>query len=157
MDKGEKDSALGDSSSTGKALSDSQKGANSVEKVVDEDDLTLNPDEADKVTSQPPGISRSTDYDRMEDCKPIVVKERGGKKKAPRKGQKNEPIVLDDDAGDEVLATGSSAKRKKASAGAENDVKLPPRKKKAGTAAEEDTDGEGNGKLTSFFEVKDDA
>lgn len=132
-----------------------KKEEDSVE-VVKEEDLALNPDEVDKVNPES-SIKKTGKESDDSTQKPIVLDE--GKdspastKKAKAKGKKSEPIVLDDDSAEEEKPKPrSGSKRKRQTGNADGG-----RSQKAAKGVEEDTDGDGNEKVTSFFEVIDDA
>ena len=136
----------GDESAKAKAIKD-----DAVE-VVKEEDLALNPDEVDKVQTR--SSSRRSERSAGKESKPIILDEDESTKHKPKKGKQSEPIVLDDESDEDKPMPRSNSKRKRQPNSTAKDRRPD---KKARKEAEEDTDGEGNEKLTSFFETVDDA
>ena len=119
-----------------------------------EENLALNPDEVDKV--KPESSIRKTGKESGDSTEKPIVLDEGKDSTASTtdaKGKKTEPIVLDDDSAEEEKPKPrSGSKRKRRNGSAEGG-----KSQKAAKKADEDTDGEGNEKVTSFFEVIDDA
>ncbi|KAL7009970.1 hypothetical protein EMMF5_000879 [Cystobasidiomycetes sp. EMM_F5] len=122
------------------------------------EELPLNPDEGDKVESLDASFPKS-------DTEGKVVQPVTSSAKAKGKGKRKEPIVLDDSEDDpkegDSPAHETRSRPSMRKVAGENKTKVQPRKKRKGSSSpvkpdKAEVDGQGNEKLTNFFEIQDD-